>query len=311
MATSGSTDFSVSRDDIITEALEHCGVLAMGQTPNAAQLTSCSRTLNMMIKHWMADGLQLWKIQRATILLEKGKTEYDLSATGDLATQSYVETALSAASAASDTTLTVDSITGISASDVIAIQLDDGTLHKDAVNGAPSGSTVTITTGLSSAAAIDRPVYAFTTKINRPNRIINAFTRDSSGNDVDVDLISREEYWRLGDKDASGTPTQLYHDPQLAVNTVRIFPAPDDVTVSMEITYETPIEDFDNASDTPDFPQEWYEPLATNLALRLTTKFGTPAETTQKIALLAEKSYMMAIEFDNEDTSIMLVPDSR
>jgi len=54
MATSGSIDFATTRDDIITEALEQLGVLGEGESPSAAQLTSCSRTLNMMLKAWQA-----------------------------------------------------------------------------------------------------------------------------------------------------------------------------------------------------------------------------------------------------------------
>lgn len=60
MATSGSTDFAATRDNIIQEALELLGVLGEGDTPSAAQLTSCARTLNSMIKMWVADGAMFW-----------------------------------------------------------------------------------------------------------------------------------------------------------------------------------------------------------------------------------------------------------
>ena len=56
MTTSGSSDFSVSRDDIITEALQQLGVIGEGGTPSANQLTDMSRLLNMMIKNWSTYG---------------------------------------------------------------------------------------------------------------------------------------------------------------------------------------------------------------------------------------------------------------
>jgi len=76
MSTSGSIDFIVNRDDIITEALEHMGVLAEGQSPSTEQLTSMSRTLNMMVKAWQADGLNLFTIKKLYVYLEKDKKEY-------------------------------------------------------------------------------------------------------------------------------------------------------------------------------------------------------------------------------------------
>ena len=60
MATSGSFDFVVNRDDLIEEALQQCGKLGDHESPTSDQLTSCSRTLNMLIKAWNAEGLKLW-----------------------------------------------------------------------------------------------------------------------------------------------------------------------------------------------------------------------------------------------------------
>ena len=62
MATSGSIDFSLTRDDIITEALEQLGVLGSGETANTDDVVSASRTLNMMTKAWQADGLTLFAV---------------------------------------------------------------------------------------------------------------------------------------------------------------------------------------------------------------------------------------------------------
>jgi len=62
MATSGSIDFAATRDDIITEALEQLGALGEGESPNAAQLASCGRTLNMLVKAWQGEGLNLFAL---------------------------------------------------------------------------------------------------------------------------------------------------------------------------------------------------------------------------------------------------------
>lgn len=77
MTTSGSIDFSVSRDTIITESLMHLGVLGEGGTPTSSQISDASRTLNIMIKAWMArPNFNLWAIDRVALALVAGQQEY-------------------------------------------------------------------------------------------------------------------------------------------------------------------------------------------------------------------------------------------
>lgn len=84
MATSGSSNFSLARDDIITEALQLTGVIGDHQTPTANQLTSCARTLNMLIKHWQVDGLQLFRRKEYTITLVAADKDYIFGSGGSV-----------------------------------------------------------------------------------------------------------------------------------------------------------------------------------------------------------------------------------
>ena len=153
MATSGSINLSASRDDIITEALEILGVLAEGTTPSAAQLTSCARTLNYMIKAWQSDGINLFAVQQVYLFLIENQSAYSLiSTTTDHYTASFVETTTSAAALSGASSIVVTSATGISASDKIGVY-QDSTMHWTTVNGAPSGSTVTLTAPLTADVA--------------------------------------------------------------------------------------------------------------------------------------------------------------
>lgn len=70
------------------------------------------------------------------------------------------DTALSVAAVATNATITLSAVTGIATGDSIAILLDDGTTHFTTVNGAPSGSVVTLTVAMPSAAAIGNNVAA-------------------------------------------------------------------------------------------------------------------------------------------------------
>jgi hypothetical protein len=79
MAISGSTDFSVTRDQLIEGALRICGVIAPGETPTTAMYTGASEALNMLVKAWQSDGMPLWAMSEYTITLTNGDNSYTIS----------------------------------------------------------------------------------------------------------------------------------------------------------------------------------------------------------------------------------------
>jgi hypothetical protein len=75
MATSGTTDFNLSIDDVIEEAFERCGM-----RPTAGyQLSSARRSLNLVFLDWANRGLNLWTIEQATYTLTQGTKEISLA----------------------------------------------------------------------------------------------------------------------------------------------------------------------------------------------------------------------------------------
>ena len=88
MATSGTTSFSVTRNDIISASLRLLGVLEEGATPNPTAIENASLVLNMMIKDWMTDGIKLWTTTEIVLPLVAGQTSYSIGSdnTNDLVT---------------------------------------------------------------------------------------------------------------------------------------------------------------------------------------------------------------------------------
>jgi len=82
MATSGSVDYSLTRTQIIEEALRTISVLGEGETATASQLSEASTALNIMLKAWMAYGLSLWAIKRQSITPIEGQSSYTLGRSG-------------------------------------------------------------------------------------------------------------------------------------------------------------------------------------------------------------------------------------
>jgi hypothetical protein len=306
MATSGSINLSASRDDIITEALEILGVLAEGTTPSAAQLTSCARTLNYMIKAWQADGINLFAVQQVYLFLIKNQSAYSLiGTTTDHYTASFVETTTSAAALSGASSIVVTSATGISASDKIGVY-QDGTMHWTTVNGAPSGSTVTLTAPLTADVASGAVVYAYTSKAKRPMRVLESVIHDE--NDTPIHVGSREEYFNQSGKGTDGRVNTIYFDPQVAAPKLYVWPQTDDERHYLKLYIQRTLEDVDAAADEVDFPQEWYLPLAANLAVLLGPKYGKSLNMLAAISAMADREYQRVSGFDTEAVSIFLAP---
>lgn len=68
MATSGTTDFNLSIDDLVEEAFERCGM----RMTAGYQLNSARRSLNLLFLDWANRGLNLWTIEEATYSLVQG-----------------------------------------------------------------------------------------------------------------------------------------------------------------------------------------------------------------------------------------------
>lgn len=79
MSTSGTTAFSVTRDDIIKRALRLVGALAQGETPTINQVNEAATSLNGLVKAWAADGMPLWAITEMTLTLVAGQTVYTVT----------------------------------------------------------------------------------------------------------------------------------------------------------------------------------------------------------------------------------------
>lgn len=309
MPSSGSANFTINRDDIIMEAMEICGVIAAGETIQAVDLQSAARKLNMMIKAWMAHGLHLWAMEEATLFLGLGTQSYSLGPTGAHCTNNYVQTTLSADAANGATSLTLAATTGLTAADNIGIVLDSGAIHWTTVSTV--GPPTTIATGLAGAAASGAVVFAYTTKINRPQRIVSAYRRSIATQDTPIELIGRDEYAELSNKATRGKCVEAFYDPQLTLGVLYTWPTADLATDVIRFWYERAIEDFDASVDNPDFPIEWGEALAYGLADRLAPAYRLPLADRQIINAEAKVKLAQAVEFDRETASVSFAPDYR
>jgi len=138
---------------------------------------------------------------------------------------------------------------------------------------------------------------------SRPLRIEHMRYEDSSGTETPrIMPMSREEYFALPNKDSNGVPTQFYYDPQLTQGRLYIWQVPSTVNgEKIKFTYQRSIEDFDAATDNPDFPQEWLDALVKNLAFQLApTVYPGQPQIAIAAKAIAEEALTMAEDFDRE-----------
>lgn len=313
MATSGSVDFSVSELQIITAAAAEIGVIAEGETPSANLITDFRLRLNSWTKSLMAQGAKMWAMKQATLFLEAGESTYSLGSTGDHCTHTYVQTTLSAAAVETDSTISLTTTTGMSASDYIGIELDDGTIQWTTISGAP-GAPTTLAAALTGDAASGNAVFTYTTKINRPQRITQdtANWHSLAGSDTPVRVVSREEYTRHPNKTTQGKIVEIFYDKQLGNGVLKVWPTPDDATDVLQFWYERIIEDFDASANTPDFAIEWSEALILGLAAKMAPSYASGTINLQERALLksaADEALMIAMSYDKENVSVYVQPD--
>lgn len=102
--------------------------------------------------------------------------------------------------------------------------------------------------------------------------------RRTSSIDTPMNELSREEYYDLPTKSATGTPVSWYFDPQRSTRTLYIWPTASTAVAAnttLYFTYLRVIEDIDALENDPDVPQEWLEALIYNLAAKLALAYGS------------------------------------
>lgn len=298
MAVSNSFDYSLTAADVIQSALEKVKAVVAGESVDSDDQSLALRELNKLVKQWShpsdgSEGMKVWLRRFVFMFLAEGQRVYLLGPSGDEATESYSSTTLSAAEAAGQTTLSVTSTTGMNASDVIGIELNDGTLHWTTISSTGAGPTVIVASGLPSAAASGRRVFWYTPVSGagnsipyRPVEIITAVARDTSNNDTPIDVYQREQmanFEEISPKTSeTDIPTALFFEPRRTQGQITLDYASGDVTYVIRLLLYAPVDDLDTSTQDLAFPQEWFAAVEWELARRLSTPFEYPwAEVDQ------------------------------
>lgn len=305
MPTSGTVTFNEVKTQIIQDALITLGVAGTEDTIDNSDYSYASRRLDSMLKKWEAMGIGLWLREEATLFLQPNQYQYQIgnNSPDHVGLNPVVETTLTTAAADEATSLVLATVAGMSVNDKIGIIVTDGTVFWTTISAINTGTlTVTLTDDLSASASAQTSVFTYTTDVPRPYDVTQIRRIDSSGFEVVIDKMRREDYFSMPNKTLQSIPTMWYTDPQLLSNTIYVWPNVGDASYRLKFTFMRSIQDSGSGNNTLDFPQEWIEACILKLAVSMAPSYGKimllGAPGSGGLADMAKEAFDIAKGFD-------------
>jgi len=193
----------------------------------------------------------------------------------------------------------------------LRIELDSGSVSANTALENTSGNNVSISPGLTGDAAAGNIVVGYGPRINRPVNIL-ALRRSNlldSKQDISAVKWSRQQYFAQPNKSSQGTVNNWYYSPQLTCGRLHLWqPASSDIQ-AVKFTFIRPIEINTDTANSPDFPSEWFLPLAYGLALYIGPEYRQPQGRLEQIRALFDEMMDDVLGHDQEKSSLNIRPN--
>lgn len=148
-----------------------------------------------------------------------------------------------------------------------------------------------------------------------PLKLLQAYSMQTDGTTkIPIDIISDMVYNILPVSTSGSYPLQMTYQPLTNYGVMKFWPTPDTNTAAnttVTIVYQEPFEYFNAATDTMDFPEEWYNAIIYKLAVLLAPDWGVPIEDRRELKAEAKEHYEKAESFGEEDASMFFYPTKR
>jgi hypothetical protein len=318
MTTSDSVDFQSTRNQIIKDALLLAGGVEEDETMETSQIETANRFLNRIVKKLSAK-FPIWGTVDYTIPLYDLKQSYTIGPNGNKninrplkitqgrrivqgsttetpifqeSRQGYMELPLKSSQSPVnlfyyDAQLTQGVLYVWGVSNTLSVSLTDGSTDQWTDSGVTPGEYYYTGSDISA-----EPTYVFEDG--------SEMTEGTLGS-----LASGEYAW--GDQDSLGSDTLYVYgtadpDSQASGYIKALTTQPDKII----ITAHRPLEDFDDADNTADFPQEAEDMLVTQLAVPLSVIY----DANRYQALRVEAKFLLDefLETDTEHASFSISP---
>lgn len=303
MAVSGTSVFTVNRDDIIKASLRTLGVIGVGETPITEDYTNCSEALNIMLKAWAKKGFPLWVYQTYTIPMLVGLQVYPLGPTAGYIYSVDVTAGGTGYPNSGTVNFSSGAATGTYTASSGVIQSVTITAGGNSYITAPTvtfSGAGTGATGTANIAGLTVPL---------PLRIIECYIRNPQGYDTNMMEISRQEYDLLGYKRNLGIPNQYYYDLQLTVGNLYVYNEPSASGYNVYALGQRMFDDMTLSTDNFDFPQEWFQALKWGLCAELTEEYQVDENKIARIENKANFYINECFNWSQEDADVYFTMD--
>ena len=309
---SGTADFQLTRNELVSSILRGMSVIGIGQTPDAEDFTNVAQALNLLIKTWHTMGVQLWTIEKFTLTPVVDQIEYRLGANSGTVVSATTVAGTTVYTVAPTATFSAPGGGGVTATGTVA--LDPASPGGIAITMTNAGTkytsppTVTLAGGTGGAG-----VTAFANMdgrfMTRPLRIMHdAFLRyTTGGNDTPITQIDRVSYQRLGLKSSASQPNQYYYDPQLDDGLLSVYPVASSATAyTLRFSHQRPLQDVNLATENVDFPQECLLPLKWGVIDEIGLEYGMSENMMTRASAKAEMYRKAMSDWDGaqDNTSV-------
>jgi hypothetical protein len=296
--------------DACRAALRDAGIVAVEMPIQAAHFALAQSTANDVLSHWQAQGIHLWSETEALLPLNPNQTEYSLGAGGAHCFTDYVYATATAAIASLAVIVPCSTTEGMTVGDFIGVELADGTRHWSTVQSISIGVSVTIVTGLVSAANSGASIYTYTTKIDRPLRILDArFGTSQTSDELIINQESRQRYYQTPNKtNSSGTVSQWYYSPQLSNGKLLVWSPVNTCVPVIRFTFVKPQYVNEDQSENILIPSEWFLPFKWAVAHELAITYAIDPNRLVSIAQKAQQTLEQALSNDCEISYFSIQP---
>jgi len=275
-----------------------------------------SRTLNRLLKNWMADGFNLWLRVVYYLFVQPNQVTYSIyEGTNDNFTENYTKNFTTISASAGDNFIVVDDGSNINSGDYIGVTLNTGERYWATVFTSVA-NTVTFNVGYTLPSDVNENniVISYTYKASNPSNVFSGSRSIDFITDIPMNYLTFEQYFEMPNKQntSSSMPVSYMYDRQLERTNITLWPNPTTADMLVKFVVYKKVTNLDINANEPDYPEEWHEAIVLNLAVRLCTAYGK--NTGDKYANLkadAREAYLRAKAFDNEVGSLFLQPDNR
>lgn len=296
MATSGTTSFALSRDDLIGGALRLCKAFGPNDPIPAEDILTCAQALNIITKELALEGLPLWCLQEVAIATVQDQASYNVStATGSTlplrVMDVFVRTSGQDVQLVSQTRWD---------DDLLGTKSAEGTPNQYYYNPQLGAGTIVVRPVPTIGAATFMGTIAATTltvQSTTTGTIAAGLVLSGVGVTVGTTIIAQ----------LTTTTWSVSISQTVAVSVAMATASPS----TLQVVVQRQLQDFNLAADNPDFPQEAFRLLKWTLADEISLEYHCPAETRREIN---QKAFSYKDKFfasQQEQTSLYFTPSER